>query len=150
MNRFIGQSPGGSTILITLQKVTGTVTHKVYNTSILRCSLYEFSEQVCLVLGLGFCYSVGLSSIQYHFSRSKLAPRRPDMQHSVQRDTPLFLRLPSKHVFRCCVNNLYPSVVTETFLYVLPRNRCLCHNLGDVFQQAVTWQWIYMSQYWWR
>jgi hypothetical protein len=50
-------------------------------------------------------------------------------------------------VFRCCVNNLYLFVVTEAFLYLLPTNRCLCHNLGDVFQQAVTYQWIYMSQY---
>jgi hypothetical protein len=36
------------------------------------------------------------------------------------------------------VNNLYLVVVTEMFLYVLPRNLCLCHNLGDMFQQAIT------------
>jgi hypothetical protein len=56
-------------ILITLRKVTGTITHKVFNTSTLRCCLYEFGEQVCtqsllfcLVLRLDF-YSVGLCSI---------------------------------------------------------------------------------------
>jgi hypothetical protein len=37
----------GLQILITLQKVTGTITHKVFNTSTPRCSLYEFGEQVC-------------------------------------------------------------------------------------------------------
>jgi hypothetical protein len=41
-------------------------------------------------------------------------------------------------VFRCCVNNPYLTVVTDTFLYMLPRSRCLCHNLGDVLQKAVT------------
>jgi hypothetical protein len=55
--------------LITLQKVTGTITHKIFNTSTLRCSLYEFGEVCtqsllfCLVFRLGFYYSVGLSSI---------------------------------------------------------------------------------------
>jgi hypothetical protein len=33
--------------------------------------------------------------------------------------------------------HLYLAVVTETFLYVLPRNRCLCHNLGDVFNKPL-------------
>jgi hypothetical protein len=58
-------------IHITLQEVTGTVTHKICNTSTLRCALYEFGEQVstqsplfCLVLWLGFYYSVGLSSLR--------------------------------------------------------------------------------------
>jgi hypothetical protein len=57
-------------ILVTLQNVTGTMIHKVYNTSTLRCSLYELDEQACtqsplfsLVLGLGFYFSVGFSSI---------------------------------------------------------------------------------------
>jgi hypothetical protein len=48
---------------MTLQKVPETITHKVFDTSTLRRSLYEFGEQVCLVLGLGFYYSVGLSSV---------------------------------------------------------------------------------------
>jgi hypothetical protein len=66
MIRFIGQSPDGSTD--TLQKVTGTITHEVFNNSTLRCSLYESGEQVCtqsplFCLVLGFYYSVGLSSI---------------------------------------------------------------------------------------
>jgi hypothetical protein len=39
--------------------------------------------------------------------------------------------------FRCCANNHYLPVVPETFLYVLPRTRCLCHKLGDVLQQAI-------------
>jgi hypothetical protein len=70
MSRFTGRSPGGST----LRKVTGTITRKVFNTSTLRCSLYEFGEQVCtqsplfcLVLGLGFCYSIALSSVYLLF-----------------------------------------------------------------------------------
>jgi hypothetical protein len=55
----------GLQILITLQKVTGTITHKIFSTSIHRCSLYEFGEQVCTqsALGLGFYYSVGLSGM---------------------------------------------------------------------------------------
>jgi hypothetical protein len=64
-------------ILITLQNVTGTITHQVFNTSTLRCSLYEFGEQVCtqsllfcLVLGLGFNSSVGYSSISLLHSSS--------------------------------------------------------------------------------
>jgi hypothetical protein len=34
-------------------------------------------------------------------------------------------------LFRCCVNNVYLSVATETFLYMLPRTRCgsLCNTL---------------------
>jgi hypothetical protein len=62
-------------ILITLRNVTGTITHKVFNTSTFRCSLYEFGEQVCtqsllfcLVLGLSFSYSIGLSSVYNLFS----------------------------------------------------------------------------------
>jgi hypothetical protein len=54
------------------------------------------------------------------FSRPKLASRRSDMKHFVQRYTSLFLPLSSKRVFRCCENSLYIAVVTETFLYVLP------------------------------
>jgi hypothetical protein len=67
-------------------------------------------------------------------SRPKLASRRPD----IKLYTSSFLGLSSKHVFRCCVDRLHLAVVTQTFLYALPRNRCLCHNLGDVFQQTVT------------
>jgi hypothetical protein len=40
-------------ILITLQKVTGIITHKVFNTSTLRCSLYEFGEQACTQFSSG-------------------------------------------------------------------------------------------------
>jgi hypothetical protein len=66
MNRFNGHSPGGSTNTYNTSKVAGTITHKVFNTSTLRCSLYEFGEPVCTrsPLGLGFYYAVGLSSIQ--------------------------------------------------------------------------------------
>jgi hypothetical protein len=110
-------------VLTTLQKVTGTITHKVFNTSTLRCSLYESGEQVrtqsllscsrtgLLLLGRTLQYIISslLYSASGQFSWPKLASRRPDMQHSVQRYTSSFL----------------------------PRNRCLCHNLGDVFQQAV-------------
>jgi hypothetical protein len=60
------------------------------------------------------------------------------LKPSVQRYTSSFLRLSSKRVSLYCVKNLYLSVATETLLYALLRNRCLCHNLGDVFQQAVT------------
>jgi hypothetical protein len=65
MNRFIGQSPGGSTNTHNTEEVTGTVTRKVFNTSTLRYSLYDFGEQVCTQspLGLGFYYSVGLSRL---------------------------------------------------------------------------------------
>jgi hypothetical protein len=66
---LLGNHQADLHILITLQNVAGKITHKVFNTSTRRCSLYEFGEQVCtqsplfcLVLGLGFCYSVGLSS----------------------------------------------------------------------------------------
>jgi hypothetical protein len=45
------------------------------------------------------------------------------------------------------VNNLYLAFATEIFLYVLPRNLCLSHKIGDVFQQAVAQQLIYMPQY---
>jgi hypothetical protein len=67
------------------------------------------------------------------------------MKHSVQQYTS-FLQLSSKRVFRC-VNNLYLAVLKEVFLYVLPRNQCLCHNLRNMFQHWVTQQWLYMSQY---
>jgi hypothetical protein len=124
MDRFIGQSPGGS---------------KGYwknNTFTLRCSLYEFGEQVCTqsALGLSFC-SVGLTSFCVFLSvflSLRQVSVEPCRDHRLRR---LLLRV---SVFRCRVNNLYLSVVTERFLYVLPTNRCLCHNLGDVFQQTVT------------
>jgi hypothetical protein len=90
--------------------------------------------------GLTFIYAAGPC-------QRKLASRLPDMKHSVQRYTYSFLRLSSKRGFLCCENSPYLAVVTETLLEALPRNRCLCNNLGDVFQQAVTWQWIYMSKY---
>jgi hypothetical protein len=62
-----------------------------------------------------------ISSLLYSlFCRTKLASRRPDMK----RYTSSFLWLSLKCVFRCCENNLYLAVVTETFLYVLPRNLC--------------------------
>jgi hypothetical protein len=137
----------GLQILIILQTIAGTITHKVFNTSTLRCCLYEFGEQACtqpplscLVVGLGFCYSAGHCSVSASplyssfgpFCRPKLAPRLPDMKHSVQWYTSSILRLSRKPVLRCCVDNLYLSVAT------LSRNRCLCYNLGDVFQQAVT------------
>jgi hypothetical protein len=35
MNRFVGQLPDSSS----LQKVAGTITHKIFNTSTIRCSL---------------------------------------------------------------------------------------------------------------
>jgi hypothetical protein len=69
------------------------------------------------------------------------------MKHSVQRYMSSFLQLTLKRDFHCIVNNLYLVVLMEMFLHVLPTNRCLYHNLGAVFQQAVTQQWIFMSQY---
>jgi hypothetical protein len=49
-------------ILTTLQKVTGTITQKVFNASTLRCSLYECSLTGLLLLGRTLqCISCSLS-----------------------------------------------------------------------------------------
>jgi hypothetical protein len=73
-NQFIGQSPGGSTNTYNTSKGYWNNNTQSLQHSTLRCFLYEFGEQVytqsplfCLVLGLGFYHSVGLSSV-YHFS----------------------------------------------------------------------------------
>jgi hypothetical protein len=125
-------------ILITFQKITGTITHKVFNTSTLRCSLYEFGKQVCtqsplfcLVLGWGFYYSVGPSSISISFLVVCISSRQVLSNRTE-------ITVSKYSHFASLLNNLYLSVVTETFVYVLRRNRCLCHNLGGVFQGAVT------------
>jgi hypothetical protein len=132
--------------LQTLQKVTGTITHEVFNTSTLRCS--SCSRTGLVLLGRTRQSTIISSLLSSGvFSWPKPASRRPDMKHYVQRCSSSCLLLSSKRAFRCCVNNLHLVVVTEMFLHVLPRNRCLCYNRGDVFQQAVTYQWIYMSQY---
>jgi hypothetical protein len=115
-------------ILITLQKVTGTITHKVFNTSTLSCSLCEFCEQVCTqsllfcrVLGLGFYCPVGLSGV-YNLVvclslRQVLV--EPYKDHRLQG---FLLRVT---VFRWCVNDL----VRETLLYVLPGiNVCVVNS----------------------
>jgi hypothetical protein len=138
-------------ILITLQNFTGTITHKVFNTSTLRCSLYESGEQVCTqtplrtgLLLLGRTLQYLISSSLFSFGSSL------DISwlYADRICNCTLLRYCGCHgnVFRCCVNSLYITVVTETFLYLLHRNRCLCHKLGDMFQQAVTYQWIYIWQ----
>jgi hypothetical protein len=125
MNQCPGQSPGGSTKTCNTSNVVGTITHKVCNTSTLRFSLYEFGEQVCtqsplfcLGLGLGFYYWEAPPVSNLFFSVVSLSLRQvlvePYRDHRLR-----------VSVFRCCVSNFYLAIVTETFLYALPRNRCL-------------------------
>jgi hypothetical protein len=99
--------------------VSGSVPN-LFSSVLVSDSAY-ITRQDSLVSNL-FCLLYSVSSRQY--PRPKLASCRPDMK---LRATVHFfvLRLSSKRVFRCCVNSLYLAVVTETFLYVLSRNRCL-------------------------
>jgi hypothetical protein len=94
MNRFIDQSPGGSTnTYITLKIITGTITHTKSSAFPFidappTNSLVSCSRTGLLLLGRTLQYPV--SSLLYYpvfvfFSRPKLASRRPDMKHSVQR-----------------------------------------------------------------
>jgi hypothetical protein len=98
------------------------------------CSLLSCSWTGLLLLSRTLQYLISslLHSSSGQFSQPKLALCWPDMKHSVQWYTSLFVRLSLKRVFHCCVNSLYLAIVTETFLYVLSRNRCLCHNLRDI------------------
>jgi hypothetical protein len=109
-------------IIITLQKVTGTITQRLQHflVRIRWAGLYPISSLLFLLL---------VSSLDLSWLHADRICNGTLLR---------YCGLSSNRAFRCYVNSLYPAVVTETFLYVLPRNRLLCHNLGDVFQQAVT------------
>jgi hypothetical protein len=153
INRFIGQSPVTTTDTYNTSKGYGNNNTKSSTVPLLDAPCMNLvSRFIPSLLSLpcswtGLLLLTVLSSIWSllfcilycgQFSPPKLASCQPDMKHCVQRYTSLFLQLTSKHVFCRSVNKPYLAIAAEPFLYTLPRNRYLCHILGDMFQQSVT------------
>jgi hypothetical protein len=134
-------------ILATLQNVTGTITQKSSTLPHLDAPTNSVSGSVPSLLSSVF-FSDWASTIRriLRYLICSLLVSSLDLSclhadriwNTPCNGTLRFFLLSSKRVFRCCVNSIYLAVITETLLCVLPRNRCLCHNLGDVFQEAGT------------